>query len=533
MADYVIVGGGTAGCVLAARLSEDEGCEVTLVEAGPPDDLPEIHTPALLGFLFKSHLDWDLLTDAEPGLDYRQSELPRGKMLGGTSSINGMVYIRGNRADFAEWSEIAGPEWDYEHLLPYFKRSEDNERGEDLFHGVGGPLGVSDIRSGLPFSDVWVEAATQAGFDHNPDFNGASQEGVGPYQVTQRDGERSSTSSAFLTPNLSRSNLSVVTDAHASRIVFAGSRAVGVEVLRNGTPEILHASREVIVAAGAYHSPQLLMLSGVGPGAQLSAFGINVREELPVGKNLRDHAVVLMSWTTSIPGVFSSFTPENFDLYQREHRGPFACNMAEVGGFVRTRSGLDGPDIQLHASATTYHPHGQGSPFADGATFGPNLAKATSVGTVTLRSPMPTAKPRIVHNFLTTAEDRATMLEGMRLTLDIADQPAVRDVLVDPYLVPASRSDEDIMDFVRRYAQTNFHACGTCAIGDVVDSELRVLGLEGLRVVDASVMPTLIRGNTNAPTIAIAEKAADLIRGRQALPPESIEHQAGAGHEPS
>ena len=300
--------------------------------------------------------------------------------------------------------------------------------------------------AGLPFSDIWIEAATQAGFDSQSRLQRRQPGGVGPYQLTQRDGERSSTSSAFLTPNLDRSNLDVVTDAHAMRVLFEGSRAVGVEVLRNGTLETLRAEREVIIAAGAYHSPQLLMLSGVGPAAHLSGLGIEVREDLPVGENLCDHAVVLMSWTTTVPGVFSSFTPENFRLYQRERRGPFACNMAEVGGFVSTRSGLEGPDIQLHASSTTYHPRGQGSPFADGCTFGPNLAKATSVGTVTLRSPMPTAKPRILHNFLATAEDRATMLEGMRLTLDIAAQPALREVLLDRYLVPASRSDEDIMD---------------------------------------------------------------------------------------
>ena len=345
MADYVIVGGGTAGCVLAARLSEDEGCEVTLVEAGPPDDLPEIRTPALLGFLFKSHLDWDLLTDAEPGLDYRQSELPRGKMLGGTSSINGMVYIRGNRADFAEWGEIAGPEWDYEHLLPYFKRSEDNERGEDVFHGVGGPLGVSDIRSGLPFSDIWIEAATQAGFDHNPDFNGASQEGVGPYQVTQRDGERSSTSSAFLTPEprSPQSQRGHGRACHAASYSRDPARLAS-RCCGNGALETLHADREVIIAAGAYHSPAATDALGRRTRRSPERRSVSsVREDLPVGENLRDHAVVLMSWTTTVPGVFSSFTPENFDLYQREHRGPFACNMAEVGGFVRTRSGLDGP----------------------------------------------------------------------------------------------------------------------------------------------------------------------------------------------
>src|SRR5215218_6789275 len=275
MADYVIVGGGTAGCALAARLSEDD-VSVVLLEAGPPDDLPEIAVPAMLGFLFKTHLDWDFDTDPEPALDGRRGYLPRGRMLGGSSSINGMVYIRGDRADFAEWAEVAGDAWSYEHVLPYFKRSEDNERGADAYHGAGGPLGVADGRSGITLPDVWVEAAVQAGYEHNADFNGASQEGVGRYQVTQRDGTRSSSASAFLTPALGRPNLQVLTDAHAAQIVVQRGRATGVDVLCGGRLETVHADREVIVCAGAYGSPQLLMLSGIGPRAHLSAFGIAV-----------------------------------------------------------------------------------------------------------------------------------------------------------------------------------------------------------------------------------------------------------------
>jgi choline dehydrogenase len=522
MADYVIVGGGSAGCVLAARLSEDEGAEVVLVEAGPPDDLPEIHIPALLGLLFKTHVDWDFSTDPEPGLDWRRGYVPRGKMLGGSSSINGMVYIRGNRADFDEWGAIVGPQWNYEHVLPYFKRSEDNERGADVFHGVGGPLGVSDGRSGLDLPGIWVEAALQAGYAHNPDFNGTEQEGVGRYQYTQRDGARSSCSSAFLTPALDRPNLSVVTHAYATRLLFDGGRATGVEVLRHGNVEQLHAGREVIVSAGAYGSPQLLMLSGIGPADHLRPMGIEVREDLPTGENLLDHPVVLMSWLTKIKGIFSELTPENRELWERERRGPFASNLPEVGGFISTRSDLAGPDIQLHAGVSTYHHNGLGTPFADGCSFGPNLAKPSSVGKVALRSPMPTAKPRILHNFLATEEDRATMIEGMRISLEIADRPAMREVIERPHAVPASASEEDIMEFVRANAQTNYHCVGTCALGSVVDAELRVLGVDGLRVVDASVMPTLLRGNTNAATIMIAEKGADLLRGRPAPPPQSV-----------
>jgi choline dehydrogenase-like flavoprotein len=528
MADYVIVGGGSAGCALAARLSEDPAVEVVLIEAGPPDDLPEIHIPALLGLLFKTHVDWDLSTDPEPGLDWRRGYVPRGRMLGGSSSINGMVYIRGNRADFDEWGEIAGPEWDYAHLLPYFKRSEDNERGADEFHGAGGPLGVSDGRSGLELPGIWIEAAQQAGHLHNPDFNGAVQEGIGRYQYTIRDGARASCAAAFLTPVLDRPNLSVVTHAHATRLLFDGGRATGVEVLRHGALETLHTDREVIVSAGAYGSPQLLMLSGIGPADQLRALGIDVREDLPVGENLLDHPVVLMSWLTTVQGIFSQLTPENRELWERERRGPFASNLPEVGGFVSTRPDLAGPDIQLHAGVSTYHHNGLGTPFADGCSFGPNLARATSVGRLSLRSAMPTAKPRILHNFLTTEEDRATMIEGMRLCLRIAEQPAMRDVIAAPHAVPDSDSDEDIMAFVRANAQTNYHCAGTCAMGSVVDAELRVLGVEGLRVIDASVMPTLVRGNTNAATIMIAEKAADILRGRPAPEPQRLAEAAGA-----
>jgi choline dehydrogenase len=510
MADYVIVGGGTAGCALAARLSEDD-VSVVLLEAGPPDDLPEIAVPAMLGFLFKTHLDWDFDTDPEPALDGRRGYLPRGRMLGGSSSINGMVYIRGNRADFAEWAEVAGGAWSYEHVLPYFKRSEDNERGADAYHGAGGPLGVADGRSGITLPDVWVEAAVQAGYEHNADFNGASQEGVGRYQVTQRD----------VTPALGRPNLQVLTDAHAAQIVVQRGRATGVDVLCGGRLETVHADREVIVCAGAYGSPQLLMLSGIGPRAHLSAFGIAVHEDLPVGENLQDHPCVLMSYVTTVPGLFSAFTPENRALFDRERRGPFASNLAEAGGFVSTRPGVRGPDVQFHAGASTYHDNGLGAPFADGQSFGPNVAKPTSRGTVSLRSPMPTAKPRILHNFLATEEDRRTMVEGMRIALRIADQPALRAIRAAPHQVPASDSEADIMDFVRRNAQTNYHAAGTCAMGGVVDAELRVLGVDGLRVADASVMPTIVRGNTNAATLMIAEKAADLIRGRPAPAPES------------
>jgi choline dehydrogenase len=519
--DYVVVGGGSAGCVLAARLSEDADASVALLEAGPPDDLPEIRIPARLGLLFKTHLDWDFDSEPEPHLDARRNYLPRGRVLGGSGSLNGMVYIRGHRADFDEWADLGLHGWSYEEVLPYFKRSEDNERGEDDYHGVGGPLAVSDSRSNQLLADAWVEAAMQAGHERNDDFNGTSQEGVGRYQVTQRDGLRCSAARAFLAPARDRPNLTVITDAHATRVLLAGERASGVEFMRFGEVREVRAAREVIVCAGAYQSPQLLMLSGIGPGAHLRSLEIDVRQELPVGENLLDHPTVLMSYSTTTKGIFGAWTPENLALLEEEARGPLASNLAEAGGFLRTRPGLDAPDVQFHAGVSLFFDEGLGVQLDHGHGFGPNVAKPTSRGRVTLRSRIPTAKPRILSNFLATKEDRETMLAGMRLALEIAEQPAVRDIRREAVRAPDSDSDADIMAFVRRNAQTNYHPAGTCAMGSVVDAQLRVLGVEGLRVADASVMPTIIRGNTNAPAMMIAEKAADLIRG-MTLPKASL-----------
>jgi choline dehydrogenase len=510
--DYVVVGGGSGGCVVAARLAEQEAATVALLEAGPPDDLPEIEIPALLGLLFKSHVDWDFATEPEPGLDGRRGYLPRGRMLGGSSSINGMVYIRGNAADFDEWEALGCDGWGYSDVLPYFRRSEDNERGQDEYHGIGGPLGVADSRSGYAISDAWVEAAVQAGFPHNADFNGATQEGVGRYQVTQRDGSRSSAARAFLPAARARGNLTVLTDTHAQRLRIDGSRARAVDVVRHGRCEVIEAAAEIIVCAGAYQSPQLLMLSGIGPAADLRAVGLQVHADLPVGENLLDHPTVLMSFITRLPGVFSGVTPETRRQWEQERRGPLTTNLAEAGGFIRTSPELDLPDVQFHAGVGTYHDNGLGRSTSDGHSFGPNIAKPTSVGRVSLRSAVPTAKPRILHNFLVTADDRAKMLEAMRISMEVVEQPALRDIRTAVHRAPASRSDADITDYVNRTCQTNYHPAGTCAMGSVVDSQLRVLGVEGLRVADASVMPTIVRGNTNAAVIMIAEKAADMIK---------------------
>jgi choline dehydrogenase-like flavoprotein len=507
--DYVIVGAGSAGCVLANRLTEDPDVRVALLEAGGEDTQPEIHIPVAFPALFKSDFDWDLLGEPEPGLGNRRLFLPRGKMLGGCSSINAMIYIRGNRADYDAWGATG---WSYDDVLPYFKRSEDNERGEDAFHGASGPMTVSESRSMSPLVDSMLEAAQQAGHERNPDFNGARQEGVGRFQLTQRDGLRCSTADAFLRPASSRPNLTVLTRAMALRIVFDGDRATGVEISRDGQVETVSAEREVILSAGAYQSPVLLMLSGIGPEAQLAPFAIEVREALPVGEGLQDHCMAQLNYLTDEPSLFMALNPENIALLENEGRGPLTSNIPEAAGFFRTRAGLDAPDVEFHFAPSMFYDEGLTAPADHGYCFGPVVIHPTSRGRVTLRTPLPSSKPCVLCNFLTTDEDRQSMLDGMRMALEVAQQPALRAVERAPFSVPESDSDKDLIAFIERAGQSVYHATSTCAIGQVVDADLRVLGCESLRVVDASVMPSVTRGNTNAPVIMIAERAADLIK---------------------
>jgi len=512
MFDYIIVGAGSAGAVLAARLSEDPEAQVCLLEAGGEDTDLEIHIPAAFGALFKGRRDWDMHTDPEPHLNGRNCYLPRAKVLGGCSSMNAMVYIRGNRADYDEWAEMGAEGWGYEDILPYFTKSEDNERGEDLYHGTGGPLPVRESRSMHPLASAFVEAAKQAGHEENPDFNGARQEGVGRYQTTQQDGMRASTAAVFLHPVENRPNLTVITDAFVTEVMIEDGRAVGVR-LDHPDHEQLRAEREVILSAGAYQSPQLLMLSGIGPAEHLQMFGLDVIADLPVGDGLQDHCMTLINWTTDVESLMTAMNDENVELIGSEGRGPLTSNIAETGGFMRTRPGLDGPDCQFHCAPAPFFNEGLGVPTEHAFAFGPGVVKPTSRGSVTLRAPSAYSKPRIQHNYLGTEEDRATILAGMRMAMEIAGQPALQDIITGEFRAPkADASDEELMAFVRENTQTIYHPTSTAAIGRVVDPRLRVYGIEGLRVVDASVMPTIVRGNTNAPVIMIAEKAADMIR---------------------
>jgi choline dehydrogenase-like flavoprotein len=360
-----------------------------------------------------------------------------------------------------------------------------------------------------------IDATVAAGHEHNPDLNGARQEGVGRFQLTQREGLRCSTAKAFLDPARSRPNLEVISNALVTRILFENGRAVGVELLRDRELSQVRAEREVLLSAGAYQSPVLLMLSGIGQPADLEPLGIAVRADLPVGENLQDHLMCNLNFETNVPSLFGAMTPENLALFEQEGRGPLTSNLPEAGGFFRSRAGLRAPDIEFHYSPSLLYDEGLVPPHDDGVCFGPVVIKPHARGKVFLRSHLPDAKPRVLHNFLTEEDDRQSMIAGIRMAMDIAQKAPLAELLRAPYRVPTSDSDEDILAFVRREAMTVFHPTSSCAIGAVVDSELRVLGVEGLRVVDASVMPSITRGNTNAPTIMIAEKAADLIAGKR------------------
>ncbi|MEU7061190.1 GMC family oxidoreductase N-terminal domain-containing protein [Streptomyces sp. NPDC046197] len=511
--DYIIVGAGSAGCVLAGRLTEDERTRVLLIEAGPVDDAPDIHVPAAFSKLFQTKYDWSYLTECEPGLDGRRRYLPRGRMLGGCSSMNAMVYIRGNRRDYDAWAAAGADGWSWPEVLPYFLRAEDFTGATSPWHSTGGPLTVSEGRSRHPLTDAYVTAAQEAGHPSTSDFNGLEQDGVGYYHLTQRDGLRCSTADAYLRPALSRPNLDVLTGAECTRVLFDGERATGVEVERDGELLCLHAEGEVVLSAGAYNSPQLLMLSGIGPAGELAAHGITPRVDLPVGENLQDHPHVGLCYLTDTESLFTAETPDNVRLLETEGRGPLTSNIGEAGGFHRTREGLDAPDVQVHATPVMFYEEGI-SPVTDHAfMFGAVLLAPTSRGKVSLRSALPSAKPRILHNYLTTEEDRATMIRALRMLLDIAGRPSLRKHRRADFRVPRSTDEAGLLDFARRELQTLYHPAGSCSIGPVVDPRLSVHGVRGLRVVDASVMPTVVRGNTNAPTIMIAEKAADIIRG--------------------
>ena len=528
--DYVVVGGGSAGCVLAARLTEDPTVTVCLLEAGPADKSVLIHCPA--GFALQARLgglNWGLESVPQTGLGGRRSYQPRGKVLGGSSSVNAMIYLRGQPQDYDAWAAEGNSGWSFQDVLPYFKRAEHNERGADAWHGVGGPLNVMDMSSPNPFSHLFVRAAEQAGFDANPDFNGASQEGAGLFQVTQKAGERCSAAKAYVTPNLARPNLVVRTDARTLRIVFEDRRAIGVEVEIGGVRSILRAGREVLLSAGAIHSPQLLMLSGVGDEAVLRASGIPLLHALPgVGRNLQDHldvtlvmdgpklrdllGVSLAGALAILRGVFE---------WRRYRRGLLTTIIGEGGAFLKSSPSEERPDLQLHFVIGKLVDHGRQILFGHGFSCHVCLLRPKSRGTVTLDKADPGGAPLIDPQFLAERDDLERLVRGVRIVRHILEQPALAAHGARELQASAkARSDAEIEAFIRGHADTIYHPVGTCRMGggpmDVVDAELRVHGVQGLRVVDASIMPSIVSGNTNAPTVMIAEKAADMIKAAAA-----------------
>jgi choline dehydrogenase len=532
--DYIIIGAGSAGCVLAGRLSEDPAARVLLLEAGGKDNALLVRMPAGVGTLLgaKGDYNWGFWTEPEPHLDGRRLWWPRGRGWGGSSSINGMIYIRGHARDYDQWRQMGLAGWGYADVLPYFMRAESLEGGGDDYHGADGPLHISRASSRSPIFSAFIEAGEQAGHPRTRDFNGFRQEGFGPYQLNIKDGRRWSAAAAYLHPALKRPNLTAEIGARTTRILLERGRAVGVEFVQAGATRQVFAEAEVLLCAGAAQSPQILQLSGIGAPDDLVAAGISPIHALPgVGSNLQDHFDVVLSWET--PGVRTAWSHSRGLnrlttglSYMLFNQGFGRQNFLEAGAFLKSRPDLHRPDLQLHCVMAIMKDHGKQPVAADGFSIHVCQLRPQSRGRVGLRSADPFDDPAIAPGYLAAEEDRRALRQGVALTRDLANQAALKAIVtreVEPGLT--ADSDQALDAWIRRTGETIYHPVGTCRMGAaddpmaVADSALRLIGLTGLRVVDASVMPTLVGGNTNAPTIMIAEKAADLILGRSPPPP--------------
>ncbi|MBC7578251.1 MAG: choline dehydrogenase [Tardiphaga sp.] len=522
--DYVIVGAGSAGCVLANRLTASGEYSVLLLEAGPKDRNIWIHVPLGYGKLFKEKtVNWMYQTEPEPGLDGRSVFQPRGKVLGGSSSINGLLYVRGQHEDYDRWRQQGNTGWGYDDVLPFFKKAENQQRGADAFHGVGGPLPVSDTRHPDPLSDAFIAAAVETGLPFNPDFNGASQEGVGLYQTTTRRGRRASTAVAYLRTAQRQGHLRVETEALAQRILFEGRRAVGIEYRQNGITRQARARREVLVSSGAYNSPQLLQLSGVGPAELLRQHGIDMVLDAPgVGHDLQDHMQVRMVMRCAQKITLNDIV--NHPLrktmmalrYAASRTGPLTIAAGTAGAFFKTHARLATPDIQIHFLPFSTDKMGEALHSYSGFSASVCQLRPESRGSLRIKSADPSVPPEIRINYLATETDRTANVEGLKILRRMLHAPALKPFVVDEVEPGAAVvSDEALLAYCRQRGSTVYHPTSTCRMGNdplaVVDQQLRVRGIEGLRVVDASIMPDLVSGNTNAPVIMIAEKAAEMI----------------------